>query len=78
MVYIYQKVFPYYLFVGWVKVRWDQIPGSSERGLEEDYRFGVDYEFDVEPVVGGMDAVQWPAGKGIKTVKVDCSTCQHY
>ena len=48
---------------GWVKVKWDQIPGSSERELEEDYRFGVDYEFDVEPVNGGMDAVKWPAGK---------------
>ena len=50
-------------------MRWDQIPGTAEHGLEEDYRFGVDYEFDVEPVNGGMDAVKWPAGKGIQTVK---------
>ena len=31
---------------------------------EEDYRFGLDYEFDIEPLKGGMDAVEWPAGKG--------------
>ena len=45
-------------------MKWDQAKGSSEPGKEEDYRYGVDYEFDVEPVNGGMDAVQWPPGKG--------------
>ena len=41
---------------GWVRVRWDS-------GVEEDYRYGLDYEFDVMPD-GGMDHVQWPEGKG--------------
>ncbi|XP_048736515.2 uncharacterized protein LOC125651791 isoform X2 [Ostrea edulis] len=43
-------------FDGWIRVRWDN-------GIEEDYRYGLDYEFDIEPLKGGMDAVEWPPGK---------------
>lgn len=43
-------------FDGWIRVKWDD-------GVEEDYRFGLDYEFDIEPLKGGMDAVEWPPGK---------------
>ncbi|XP_060071146.1 uncharacterized protein LOC132551061 isoform X2 [Ylistrum balloti] len=43
---------------GWIRVKWDK-----HNGLEEDYRWGLDYEFDVEPVEGGMAAVSWPKGK---------------
>lgn len=43
-------------FDGWIRVKWDN-------GVEEDYRFGLDYEFDIEPLKGGMDAVEWPPGK---------------
>ncbi|XP_069138194.1 uncharacterized protein [Argopecten irradians] len=43
--------------VGWIRVKWDK------NAFEEDYRWGLDYEFDVEPVEGGMDAVIWPEGK---------------
>lgn len=34
-------------------------------GIEEFFRYGVDYEFDVEPLEGGMDVVKWPPGKGM-------------
>lgn len=44
-------------FDGWIRVKWDS-------GVEEDYRFGLDYEFDIEPLKGGMDVVEWPPGKG--------------
>lgn len=43
-------------FDGWIRVKWDS-------GVEEDYRFGLDYEFDIEPLKGGMDVVEWPPGK---------------
>ncbi|XP_061167246.1 uncharacterized protein LOC133176091 [Saccostrea echinata] len=43
-------------FDGWIRVKWDN-------GVEEDYRYGLDYEFDIEPEIGGMDAVEWPPGK---------------
>ncbi|XP_033750195.1 uncharacterized protein LOC117334606 isoform X2 [Pecten maximus] len=43
---------------GWIRVRWDK-----HDGLEEDYRWGLDYEFDVEPIEGGMSAVCWPEGR---------------
>lgn len=49
--------------LGWIKVRWDSVPGANESGKEEDYRYGVDYEFDVMPAKGGMEAVDWPEGK---------------
>lgn len=44
-------------------MKWDSVPGSNEKGKEEDYRYGVDYEFDVMPAKGGMEAVDWPEGK---------------
>ncbi|XP_021342846.1 uncharacterized protein LOC110443143 isoform X2 [Mizuhopecten yessoensis] len=51
---------------GWIRVKWDE-----HNGLVEDYRWGLDYEFDVEPIEGGMEAVLWPEGKVriIKTTK---------
>ncbi|XP_063433713.1 uncharacterized protein LOC134715464 isoform X2 [Mytilus trossulus] len=55
--------------LGWIKVRWDSVPGSNEPGKEEDYRYGVDYEFDVMPAKGGMEAVDWPEGKKRKIVE---------
>lgn len=44
-------------FDGWIRVKWDN-------GVEEDYRFGLDYEFDIELLKGGMDVVEWFLGKG--------------
>lgn len=56
-------------FDGWIRVKWDN-------GVEEDYRFGLDYEFDIEPLKGGMDAVEWPPGKGRACLLGSRVSCQ--
>lgn len=63
MSHLFKKTLAY--TTGWVKVRWDKNPAApNEAQKEEDYRFGVDYEFDVMPAKGGMEFVVWPEGKG--------------
>ncbi|KAL5004522.1 hypothetical protein ScPMuIL_017978 [Solemya velum] len=40
---------------GWIKVKWDK------SDFEENYRFGLEMEFDVVPP-GGIEVVPWPEG----------------
>ncbi|KAL3866904.1 hypothetical protein ACJMK2_044154 [Sinanodonta woodiana] len=46
----------YYDAPGWLQVQW-------ENGNINDYRYGLDLEFDVVPVNGDIDGIQWQDGK---------------
>ncbi|KAK3595166.1 hypothetical protein CHS0354_002765 [Potamilus streckersoni] len=41
---------------GWLQVRW-------ENGVVNEYRYGLDLEFDVVPVNGDIDGIQWKQGE---------------